>query len=378
MKIIIAVDSYKGCLSSKEIGGIIEHTIKSHLPQSETEVIQIADGGEGMLDVISAYTEAKSVNIVANNPCMKPIPTQYGIDINNRTAYIELAQTSGLALLKKEEKNPMKTTTFGCGEQIKDALEKGCTEFFIGLGGSATNDAGTGMMQALGYRFIDNDGNELKQGGEILEKIVHIDENHKHQMLKNAHFIAVCDVNNPFCGPDGAAHIYAKQKGADDRMIADLDRGMESYAQVLLKEKGIDIRHIPGSGAAGGTTGGMIALLQAEVKSGAKVLMDISKFHDKIKGASLIITGEGCMDKQSTMGKITGQILNEARKERIPVIAIVGDAKNENTLMNAGFKQIYKTKPADMTTEQAMHPHTARKNIEATTQKAIADFLLYL
>ena len=231
----------------------------------------------------------------------------------------------------------------------------------MGIGGSATNDAGTGMLQALGFRFLDASGKELGQGGEILEKIVHICSQDRHEMLKNAHFIVACDVQNPFYGPDGAAYVYARQKGADERMIADLDRGMQHFAKVLQRWTGMDIGLTAGSGAAGGMGGGMMALLGAELKSGADLLLDISRFDERIADADLIITGEGRIDKQSLMGKIPGKILQRAQAHGIPVIAIAGSVEEEALLLEAGFAGVYATKPAGMPLEEAMKKDEARE-----------------
>ena len=234
---------------------------------------------------------------------------------------------------------------------------------------SATNDAGTGMLQALGFRFYDNEGNLLGQGGEILEKISSTNQKHVHPSLKNAHFIVACDVQNPFFGPNGAAHIFARQKRADDAMIADLDKGMRSFAKVIHKETGRDISLIPGSGAAGGMGGGLMAFLNAELKSGADLLLDICHFEEAIKGADLIITGEGRIDHQSLMGKIPGKILAKGIKYGIPVIAIAGCVEDREALNKAGFKGIYEVKPKDMLLETAMQQDVAIRNIQETISR---------
>ena len=261
MKIILAIDSFKGSLTSAEAGQAVREAILQLHPEWETDTIPIADGGEGMLSVMLNATQGIRQTAWAHNPCMELTPAEYGISADGTTAFIEMANISGLPLITEEQRNPMKTTTFGTGELIRDALKKGCTRFIIGIGGSATNDAGTGMLQALGFRFLDTDGKALGQGGEILEKIASIDTSEVCPLLKNAHFIVACDVQNPFYGPQGAAYIYARQKGADDAMIAELDKGMRLFADVIHRETGKDIAHVPGSGAAGGMGGGMMALL---------------------------------------------------------------------------------------------------------------------
>jgi len=319
-----------------------------------------------MLDVMLNATGGIPHTVTAHNPCMEPIETSYGISADGTTAFIEMAAISGLPLINAKQRNPMKTTTYGTGELIKDALKKGCTRFVIGIGGSATNDAGTGMLQALGYEFLDKDGNSLGQGGEMLGKVVHIRTQKVHKLLKNAHFIVACDVQNPFYGPNGAAHIYARQKGADDLMIDELDKGMRSFANVIQETTGKDIAFAPGSGAAGGVGGGLMAFLDAELKSGADLLLDICQFKEKLKDADLIITGEGRIDHQSLMGKIPGKILEAGLEQGIPVIAIAGCVEDEELLKEAGFHGVYATKPEEMPLEEAMKREVAMRCVKDT------------
>ena len=368
MKIVIAIDSFKGSLTSTEAGQAVMDSIQNLFPHCQTELTPIADGGEGMLSVMMSTTQGKLQTLEAHNPYMEKIATNYGISHDRKTAFIEMANISGLPLIKKEQQNPLKTTTYGTGELIRDALDKGCTEFIIGIGGSATNDAGTGMLQALGFQFLDKNRKALGQGGEMLSQIVHIDRQNVHPSLKNVHFIVACDVQNPFYGSNGAAAVYARQKGADDAMIEELDRGMRSFAQVILKETGRDISNIPGSGAAGGMGGGMLAFLNAELRSGADLLLDLSQFESKIADADLIITGEGRIDRQSLMGKIPGKILEIGKQKGIPVIAIAGCVEDEGILMSAGFKGIFATKPQNMTLEEAMKKEVAIRNINIVIQ----------
>ena len=366
MKIVIAIDSFKGSLSSKDAGKTVEEAIHSLLPECETICIPIADGGEGTLSVIMETTGATLHTVFAHNPCMDIIPAQYGISADGQTAFIEMATISGLPLIREDQQNPMETTTFGTGELILDALQKRCTRFIVGIGGSATNDGGTGMLQALGFKFMNYEGKPLGLGGKTLIEISRIDHSQVNPLLKKAHFIVACDVQNPLYGPEGSAFVYARQKGADDDMIFELDKGMQSFAEIIQKETGKDISHIPGSGAAGGLGGGMLALLKAELKSGADLLLDFCKFEEKIPGADLIITGEGSIDRQSLMGKIPGKILQIANKHHIPVIGISGIAKDRDLLKQAGFKEIYTTKPGSMTIEEAMKPGIAEQNLKNT------------
>ena len=376
MKIIIAIDSFKGSLTSLEAGQAVQEGIHQLFPECETEIIGIADGGEGMLSVMQNVLGGTTHTIRAHHPLMEIIETSYGISTDRTTAFIEMATISGLPLIDKVQRNPMKTTTYGTGELIKDALEKGCTRFIIGIGGSATNDAGTGMLQALGFRFLDSNGNLLGQGGKILERIARVNTQKVHPSLKNAHFIVACDVQNPFYGPEGAAYIYARQKGANEQMTVALDNGLRSFAQVIQETTGKDIAHIPGSGAAGGMGGGMVAFLDAELKSGADLLLEVCRFEEKITDADLIITGEGRIDHQSLMGKIPGKILKAGLRKDIPVIAIAGCVEDKELLKKAGFKGLYATKPDFMSLEEAMKPSSAKLNIKNALASAHLETLI--
>ena len=366
MKVVIAIDSFKGSLTSIEAGEAAREGILQVHPDWQTDLIPIADGGEGMLSVMLNATQGTTQTVWAHNPCMELTPAEYGISADGTTAFIEMAAISGLPLIKEEQRNPMKTTTYGTGELIRDSLEKGYTRFIVGIGGSATNDAGTGMLQALGFQFLDAAGNTLGKGGEILGEVVHICTQKVHPLLKNAHFIVACDVRNPFYGPEGAAHIFARQKGADDTMIATLDEGMRSFAQVIYQETGKDIATLPGSGAAGGMGGGMMAFLNAELKPGAGLLLDLCHFDERIADADLIITGEGRIDRQSLMGKVPGKILEKGKELGIPVVALAGCTEDEEWLKKGGFFGIYTITPKDMPIEEAMKKEVAIRNVKET------------
>ena len=376
MKIVLAIDSFKESLTSFEAEQVVAEAIVQYFPKALVDCIPIADGGEGTLSVLLHTSDGNYRHLLAHNPCMEIIPTQYGISADKQTAYIEMAAISGLPLLKEEQKNPMKTTTFGTGELIKDALEKGCTHFIIGIGGSATNDAGIGMLQALGYRFYDKAGKELGTGGEIIGKTARIDSSNRHPLLANAHFTVACDVQIPFYGPQGAAHVFARQKGANDEMIQQLDEGMKTFAQVIQRHTGKDISQLPGSGAAGGLGGCLAAFMNADLKSGAELLLQATGFYECITDADLIITGEGKIDKQSLMGKITGKILEKGKQKGIPVIALTGLAEDIVLLQKAGFAGIHPiTEAGFQPLEEAMKPAIAKRNLKDTVSKIISNYL---
>lgn len=362
-KIVLAIDSFKGCLSSKEIEQCIAEEIHRILPSCQTVCIPIADGGEGMLDTLIEATQGTFVSTQAHDPLMRIRPTRYGILGDQRTAVIEMAEINGLTTLSPIERNPMKTSTYGTGELIKDALEKGFRRFIIGIGGSATNDAGMGMMQALGAHLYDKQGNELEQGGKIMEQIAHIDLNHLHPALKEATFIVACDVQNPFCGPQGAAYVFARQKGASEEQIRQLDEGMRHLALLIERDFSYNINKVKGSGAAGGLGGAFATFLQAHLQSGIDLLLDAVDFDRKITNADWIITGEGKADRQTAEGKVPAGVLKRAKKANIPVMLIAGKVEDKACLKQMGFARIVKISPDNLPLEEAMRPEVTRENI---------------
>lgn len=362
-KVIIAIDSFKGSLSSEEAGKAAAEGVNAAYPDCETLCFPVADGGEGMLDVLVSATRGRYLHIPVHNPLMKPIQARYGLSGDGQTALIEMATASGLTLVPPALRNPMQTTSYGTGELILHAFEQGCRKFIIGIGGSATNDAGLGMLQALGFRFLDKDGEPLGTGGQILQKVASIDSSAIHPALKESHFTIACDVRNPFCGKDGAAYIFAPQKGADKEMVKELDAGMQSLARIIFLITGKEISDYPGAGAAGGMGGIFKAFLNAELKPGIRLLLDTLRFSNHIAGADLIITGEGRADKQTIMGKVPYGILEVARKKNIPVLLIAGSIEDVECLNQAGFQGVFSITPAPMLLEEAMKPEMATSNI---------------
>lgn len=322
-----------------------------------------------MLDVLIAATHGKSISVQAHGPLMELREARYGISGDGQTAFIEMAAISGLPLVAPEKRNPMQTTTFGTGELIRDALQRGCRHFIIGLGGSATNDAGLGMLRALGFRFPDKTGNVSGYGGQMMGKVDSIDTSSVHPLLSGCTFTAACDVRNPFYGTNGAAYVFAPQKGADAAMIEALDAGMRHLAAVIFRTTGKDISSCPGAGAAGGMGGSLSAFLNAELKPGIQLLLEMQNFAEQIKDADLIITGEGKSDRQTVMGKVPYGILTEARKQHIPVVLIAGGIKDTDILTRAGFHGIFSITPSPVVLEQAMQPEFARMNIRRTVEQ---------
>ncbi len=374
-KIVLAIDSFKGCLSSKEIEQCIAEEIHRILPSCQTVCIPIADGGEGMLDTLIEATQGTFVSTQAHDPLMRIRPARYGILGDQRTAIIEMAEINGLTTLSPIERNPMKTSTYGTGELIKDALEKGFRRFIIGIGGSATNDAGMGMMQALGAHLYDKQGNELGQGGKIMEQIARIDLNHPHPALKEATFIVACDVQNPFCGLQGAAYVFARQKGASEEQIRQLDEGMRHLALLIERDFSYNINKVKGAGAAGGLGGAFATFLQAHLQSGIDLLLDAADFDRKITNADWIITGEGKADRQTAEGKVPAGVLKRAKKANIPVMLIAGKVEDEACLQQMGFSQIVQVSPDNLPLEEAMRPEVTRENIRQAIRALVGAFI---
>lgn len=368
-KIVVAVDSFKGCLTSHEAELAVKEGIRSVFPACEVLLFPIADGGEGILDVVASATKGKYISLFAHNPLMEWEKTRYFIAGDGRTAFIEMAAISGLMKVPPGKRNPLLTTSFGTGELIRDALDRGCRHFVIGIGGSATNDAGLGMLQALGFRFLNKEHRSVGWGGKTMGEVISIDRSAIHPALHEAYFTIACDVCTPFCGPAGAAFTFAAQKGADKEMMEELDRGMQSLLVIMEQFSGKKIGNYPGSGAAGGIGGGFLAFLNAELKSGIKLLLEILDFKKKIEGADLIITGEGKIDKQTLMGKVPYGILEVASEQNIPVIAIAGRIEDKEIVQQAGFRGVFPIASESVPLEKAMNPSFAKQNIQKLIEK---------
>ncbi|MEO2061920.1 MAG: glycerate kinase [Christiangramia sp.] len=365
-KIVVASDSFKGCVSSKEIAKIAEIAIRKVFPACEIIKIPVADGGEGTVEAMVSAKNGHIVSCAVHGPLMQPVQAGYGILEDGKTAVIEMASASGLTLIPEEKRNPMITSSYGTGELIKDALSYGCRKFLIGIGGSATNDGGTGMLQALGYRFLDKSGKELGVGGQILKEIFTIDDSQVLPEVKMAEFIIACDVDNPFSGTNGAAHIYARQKGADGQMVLELDKGLQNFAAVIIRTKNLDVEKIAGAGAAGGIGGGFVAFLNARLKSGIEMVLENIDFKNIISGSDLIITGEGKLDKQTGRGKVPAGVLKVAQVKQIPVIAIGGWIEEVEELNKAGYLAVLSLMPYPVTLQQAMQRDFTLENIKRT------------
>ena len=370
MKIVIASDSFKGSLTSVEVAQAATRGIKAVYPDCDVVAVNVADGGEGTVEAVVDTLGGEIVHTTVSDPLGRPIQARYGIA--GKKAIIEMAAASGLPLLSSEERNPWITSTYGTGEMIMDAIQRGCSQFLIGIGGSATNDAGTGMLQALGFKFYDFNGKEIIdcRGGR-LQDIADLDDTFVPKAVREAQFIVACDVDTPFCGPEGAAPVFAPQKGADAEMVQKLDRGMASFAHVIENKYGINIVPVAGAGAAGGMGGAFRAFLAAKLQRGIEMVLDSIDFNAIIQDADLIITGEGKIDFQTAKGKTAAGVLVRAKQQGIPVIAIGGCVEMCDSLQQMGFAGIYPITEEKLPLEIAMRADVAAKNVEKTVRKRV-------
>lgn len=324
MKILLAPDKFRGSLEAPQVCEAMAEGIR--MVSSEIEVVSLpmADGGEGTLDLLLWYSGGKKQFAKVQDPLGRTIEAEYGISADSKTAFIEMATASGLRLLKSEERNPLKTSTFGTGELIKIVVESGVENIILGIGGSATTDAGIGMAAALGWQFLDVDGKELKPIGENLVKIKEIKQPTLPLYKTSLNIKVACDVTNPLFGESGAAYIYGPQKGADKEAVELLDKGLQNIAEVFNKDFGKDYAQIAGTGAAGGLGFGLMSFVNAELKEGVKLLMDFCDFDKNLKEVNLIITGEGKIDSQTLQGKLIKGITDKATHIKIPIVAICG------------------------------------------------------
>lgn len=370
-KIVIACDSFKGSLSSIEVGQAAATGIHRADPSIQTQTVAVADGGEGTVRVLVSGLNGRYVTCRVRGPLDNLVEATYGISGDGCTAIMEMAQASGLTLIPEGRRNPLYTNTYGTGQMIKDALDNGCTTILMGIGGSATNDGGMGLLSALGVHFRDADGYELKPCGKSLAEIDTIDLHDMDPRARRATFLIACDVNNPLYGPDGAAYVFAPQKGADSQSVEHLDKGLQNYARIISLTVGRDVDDIPGAGAAGGLGACFAAFFKATLKPGIELMLDAIQFDSIIAGADLIITGEGRLDRQTVHGKTPYGVLQYGLRKHIPVIAIAGDVRAYNELSDAGFRAVFPIVPGPCSLAQAMNPDTARSNIANTTEQII-------
>lgn len=324
MKIVIAPDSYKGSIYASDAARAMAEGVRRVLPDAEVVLVPVADGGDGTLETLVETSGGRIITSDVTGPLGETVSAQWGAMGDGVTAVAEMARTSGLALVSLEDRDPLNATTYGLGEVILEALEAGYRRFILGIGGSATNDAGAGMAQALGVRLLDADGAELPPGGAALAGLARIDVSGLDPRAVDAEFDVACDVNNPLTGPEGASAVYGPQKGATPEMIEQLDAALANFAEVVKRDLGADVNDVPGSGAAGGLGGGIMAFLGGRLRPGVDIVLDTVDLASRLDGADLIITGEGCMDFQTVYNKAPIGVARLAGERNIPVIGVSG------------------------------------------------------
>lgn len=367
-KIAIAVDSFKGSLTSRQVADAFAEGFSTIFEQCEILKISVADGGEGTLSTLVEALQGRYVEMSVADPLMRSVTARYGLVDDGKSAIVEMAAASGLVLLEAGERNPMKCSSYGTGELIADALRRGARRILLCIGGSATNDAGVGMLRALGFRFLDQGGRELAGRGEDLRHIVSIDARGVMPELFEAEFVVACDVTNPLYGEQGAAYVYAPQKGADSSMVECLDSGLRNFAELLKEYSGNDVAMIQGAGAAGGLAAGAVALLGAHLERGVDMVLDAIGFHDIIRGSDLVITGEGRIDSQTFMGKLPCGVLRAASAQSIPAIAICGVVEECEALHQSGFAAIIPLLDNPSSFEEAMREDIATRRVKSTAK----------
>lgn len=370
MNITIAIDSFKGSLTSLEAGHAIEQGIKHVFPDASVTVRPLADGGEGTVEALAFGMGGNIETITVTGPLGDSVECRYGILPETNTAILEMSGAAGITLVPADMKNPLKTTTYGVGEVICDAIKKGCRRFIVGIGGSATNDGGIGMLQALGFDILDSSGKPVPHGAEGLSHIASISADHVIPELSRCSFQIACDVNNPLCGPNGASAIYGPQKGADAKMIQDMDRWLADYAELCRRQFPNADASVPGTGAAGGMGFAFLTFMNSSLESGISIILKETKLRQYVRDADIVITGEGRLDGQTVMGKAPIGVASIAKEAGKPVIAFSGcvtpDAVNCN---HAGIDAFFPILRTVVTLEDAMKMENAEKNLIDTTEQ---------
>ena len=367
MKVVAAIDSYKGSVSSKEAGEAAVKGVLNVYKDAEVQVVTLADGGEGTVDSLVDGLNGEYRDVEVTGPLGEKTVCRYGIISDRNLAVIEMAGAAGLPLVPVEKRNPCNTTSYGVGEVIIDAIEKGSRKFIVGIGGSATNDGGVGMLQALGYSFKDADGNEIGHSGAEVAKIASVDTSNVYPLLKECEFSIACDVNNPLCGKLGASAIYGPQKGATPEMVEFLDGALGNFAKVTKEYMNNDYSQYPGAGAAGGMGYGFLSYLNVTLRPGVEIVLDALEMDKYLEGADVLITGEGRIDQQTAMGKAPAGAASRAKKYGLKVIGVAGCTTDDAHLCNdKGIDAIFDITDRAMTIEEAMDKENTKKNIEKT------------
>ena len=375
MKIVTAIDSFKGSMTSMEAGRAVAEGIHRADAGAEVLVRPLADGGEGTVEALTSGMNGSRQQVQVTGPLGTPVICEYGIIEASGTAVIEMAGAAGITLVPDEKRNPLYTTTYGVGEVIRDAIKKGCRRFIIGIGGSATNDGGTGMLQALGYGFLDKNGNQIPFGARGLKVLETITETHVLQELKECRFRIACDVTNSLCGEQGCSAVFGPQKGATPSMVVEMDQWLENYAALAGKKFPKADPQQAGTGAAGGLGFAFLTFTHAVLESGIKIVLEETKLESYVKGADVVVTGEGRLDFQTAMGKAPVGVAGLAKKFDIPVLAFAGSVTKDATECNKnGIDAFFPILRGISTLEEAMKPENAKQNLTDTAEQAFRLF----
>lgn len=370
MKVVIAIDSLKGSLSSMEAGMAIKDGILAAKPDAEVIVKPLADGGEGTTDALIEGMNGERIDLTVTGPMHTPVDAYYGYLKDTNTAVMEMASAAGITLIPDSEKNPLLATSYGVGEMINDAIQRGCRNFIIGIGGSVTNDGGIGMLKALGVRFLDENGEDAGEGGQALAKVARIDVSGMNPLLKECHIQVACDVNNPLCGENGSTYVYGPQKGVTEDMKKTLDEAMAHFARVTSETLENDYLNTPGAGAAGGLGYAFLAYTGAALTPGIELILDAVGLEEELSSADVVVTGEGRLDFQTAMGKAPVGVARLAKKYNAKVIAFAGSVTKEATACNKeGIDAFFPILRGVCTLAEAMDPVAARNNMTATVEQ---------
>ena len=370
MKVVIAIDSLKGSLSSMEAGMAIKDGILAAKPDAEVIVKPLADGGEGTTDALIEGMNGERIDLTVTGPMHTPVDAYYGYLKDTNTAVMEMASAAGITLVPDSEKNPLLATSYGVGEMINDAIQRGCRNFIIGIGGSVTNDGGIGMLKALGVRFLDENGEDAGEGGQALAKVARIDVSGMNPLLKECHIQIACDVNNPLCGENGSTYVYGPQKGVTEDMKKTLDEAMAHFARVTSETLENDYMNTPGAGAAGGLGYAFLAYTGAALTPGIELILDAVGLEEELSSADVVVTGEGRLDFQTAMGKAPVGVARLAKKYNAKVIAFAGSVTKEATACNKeGIDAFFPILRSVCTLAEAMDPVAARNNMTATVEQ---------
>ena len=371
MKIVIAPDSYKESLSALEVATHIEQGFKEIFPDAEYCKVPMADGGEGTVQAMAEATQGRIVHLQVTGPLGAPVPGFYALTGDGRMAMIEMAAASGLALVPPEQRNPLHTTSYGTGELVRAALDAGARHLILGIGGSATNDGGAGMLQALGVRLLDAAGQDIGRGGAPLAQLARIDTSGIDARLAECTIEVACDVDNPLTGPRGASAIFGPQKGATPEMVAQLDANLQHFAQIIARDLGVEVDQIAGAGAAGGMGAAMLAFFKGQLRPGCEIIAKAVGLDQAVQGASLVITGEGRIDQQTIFGKTPFGVASVARQYGVPVIGIAGSLGTQAQVVHDhGIDAIVSVLSRTCSMQEAMadaavNVHNSARNVAA-------------